>query len=448
MPTVTHHSRTKSTKKKSSSAPVSVPGFVHVRTLGGVDEYLFKKNGLRVLLKRETFAPVATVMVTYLVGSVNEHTGQTGLAHMLEHMMFKESANFRRKDKRDINELLDKKGARLNASTWVDRTNYYETVALPFLEDAIALEADRMRHAIFDAKELASEMTVVRNEYEITRNSPERILSTDMHAAAFQAHPYHHPTIGWLSDITSYTVEKLVDFYDTYYRPDNAVVSVVGDIDPATTLRFIKTYFGVHAKSKRPIPVVLSEEPVQEGERRVSIVRPGTYDILSFMWKKPPAMHPDIPALIVLASMLGGGHASVLFRALVDTGLASDVSVSAYPFRYESGFEIMVTLAPGVAHPTVETIVMQTIDVIKKGEITETDIVRAQNMLKTAYASEAGSTASFSDMLCEAIAGGDWSLAFTIPKRIATVTREDVLTVARTYISDATKTVGQYHGQS
>jgi len=446
MASCVHSSPSRTTSQKH--IPVSVPGFAYVRSLGGVDEYLFKKNGLRVLLKRDTFVPVATVMVTYEVGSVHEKSGETGVAHMLEHMMFKESANFRRKDRRDINELLDKKGARLNASTWLDRTNYFETIGVPFLEDAIALEADRMRNAIFDPKELVAEMTVVRNEYEIVRNSPERVLLTELYATAFQTHPYHHPTIGWLSDIKAYTVSKLQSFYDTYYRPDNAVVSVVGDIDPVAVLRLIKKHFGVYAKSATPVPSVTDEESEQTGERRVTVKRPGTYDLLGMFWKKPPAIHADMPALTVLATVLGGGETSMLTRALVDTGVASDIEVEAYPHHYASGFEIFVRLTPGTRSADVETAIKDIVARIKDGHVSEEDVARARRMLAVAYAAQEGSTASFSDMLCEAVAAGDWTLAFTMPKKIAKVSREDVIRVARMYLNDDTSIIGVYEGQA
>ena len=435
----------KTAKKKTSK---DIPGFEFIRSCGGITEYRLKKNGLRVLIKEDRFAPVATLMVTYLVGSVDEVTGITGIAHMLEHMMFKESKGFRRRDKKDINELLDKKGARLNASTWTDRTNYYETVAVAFLEDAIALEADRMRHAILDAKELASEMVVVRNEFEIGQNDPLRVLHMDIYATAFQAYPYHHDTIGWLSDINGYTVEKLQHFYDTYYYPNNAIVSVVGDIDMIKTLTLIKKYFGVHAASPHDIPRVTMEEPLQEGQRRTSLYRKGTVNMVGVSFKKPGALHKDIPALITLGNILADGNASLLHRALVDTGLASDISIDAHPFHNESVFVVYVTVAPDVAHETIEKTVFDIIERIKTEGVSQKEVDRAKNRFAASVAFERTGTASCSSGLCEAIAGGDWTLFIDIPKAVAKVTPGDIVRVAQTYLTERHSTIGYYHAEA
>ncbi|NTV44665.1 MAG: insulinase family protein [Candidatus Yonathbacteria bacterium] len=434
--------------KGVSLQTISVPGFDHVQSKGGIDEYVLKKNGLRVLLKEDHSVPVATLMVTYLVGSVDEVTGITGIAHMLEHMMFKESKHFQRKDKRDINELLDKKGARLNASTWRDRTNYHETVATEFLEDAIALEADRMRNALLKQQELDPEMVVVRNEFEIKHNDPLQILYADMAATAYQAHPYHHDTIGWLSDIKEYTAEKLQRFYDTYYYPNNAIVSVIGDIDVKKTLALIRTHFGMHAASPHIIPRVTMEEPEQEGQRRIVIRRPGTFNMFGMVVKKPAALHADIPALIVLAGILGDGNASLLHRALVDAGLASDVEVEAHPFRYPSSFGIYTSIVPGVAHETIEKVVVDVCEHIKTEGVSQKDVDRAKNRLAASAAFERTGTASISDGLCEAIATGDWTFYVDLPKRIAKVSVKDVTRVARTYLVEKQSTVGYYYGEA
>ncbi len=203
-------------------------GFSHVKSLGGIDEYRLDSNGLTVLLVPDHSAPVVTFEVTYQVGSRNEVTGTTGATHILEHMMFKGSDAFNDAKGNSIKQMLERVGGQFNASTSFDRTNYFATVGRESLESYIAIEADRMRHLWLHESDRQSEMTVVRNEYERGKNDPENVLLEEVMEAAYVALPYHHPTIGWKSDIEHVPIAKLREFYDTFYWPNNATLTVVG----------------------------------------------------------------------------------------------------------------------------------------------------------------------------------------------------------------------------
>ncbi|MEY2880896.1 MAG: hypothetical protein RLZZ15_3276 [Verrucomicrobiota bacterium] len=291
--------------RAADAPPVRVPGFKFVKTVGGISNYTLEANALEVLLLPDHSAPVITFMVTYRVGSRNEVTGTTGATHLLEHLMFKGSKNYNADLGTGFDKLLDRIGATNNATTWLDRTNYYEEIPSNQLELAIQLEADRMRDLLLRESDRAPEMTVVRNEFERGENEPAAALSKEITAAAFIAHPYHHPTIGWRSDIEKVTIEKLREFYDTFYWPDNATISVIGDFDPATALALLAKHYGRFTRSPKPIPQVYTEEPTQEGPRRVVVKRPGELGVVGLGFKVPGTTHADSAALTVLGDILG-----------------------------------------------------------------------------------------------------------------------------------------------
>ena len=216
-------------KEKTEVVPTVETAFEFVKTSGGIDEYRCTHNDLSILLMEDHSAPVATFMVTYHVGSRNEAIGHTGSTHLLEHMMFKGSKNFNKEKGNPIWTVLQDVGAQINATTWMDRTNYFELLPSEHLGRAIAIEADRMRNLFIKDEERQTEMTVVRNEFERGENDPFDTLDKNMWATAYQAHPYHHSTIGWRSDIEGVSTERLREFYETYYWPNNAKVTIIGD---------------------------------------------------------------------------------------------------------------------------------------------------------------------------------------------------------------------------
>ncbi|HEV7502640.1 MAG TPA: pitrilysin family protein, partial [Vicinamibacteria bacterium] len=208
--------------------------FEFVEERAGIREFRVRSNGLRVLLIQNRVAPVLTFAIVYHVGSRNEAVGHTGATHLLEHLMFKGTPEFQRAKGTAVASVLEALGARFNATTWFDRTNYYETIPSDQFEVALRIESSRMRRALLRDEDRVPEMTVVRNEFERGENSPFQVLYKHVFATAFREHPYHHPTIGWRSDIEKVPIEKLREFYDTFYWPDNATASIIGDFAPAT----------------------------------------------------------------------------------------------------------------------------------------------------------------------------------------------------------------------
>ncbi|HEY1435571.1 MAG TPA: pitrilysin family protein, partial [Thermoanaerobaculia bacterium] len=250
----------------------------------GFREFRSRANGLRVLLLQNRVAPVATFAIVYHVGSRNEAVGHTGATHLLEHLMFKGTPEFDRAKGTAVAAVLEALGARFNATTWFDRTNYYETVPSDALETAFAIEASRMRRALLRDEDRVPEMTVVRNEFERGENSPFQVLYKQTFATAFREHPYHHPTIGWRSDIEGMATERLREFYDTFYHPNNATAMLIGDFEEAHALASIERHFGAIASSPRPIPEVYTVEPPQEGERRFAVRRAGEAAWVGLSW--------------------------------------------------------------------------------------------------------------------------------------------------------------------
>src|SRR5258708_2511296 len=301
---------------RRAEGPAKVDGFTFVKSLDGISEYTLDSNGLDVLLVEDHSAPVFTLMVTYHVGSRNEVTGTTGATHLLEHLMFKGTEKFQRAKGNGSDQLLERSGALYNATTWLDRTNYYENLGNEHLDMAVEVESDRMRNLLLREDDRRPEMTVVRNEFERGENSPFQALIKEIFQAAYVAHPYHHSTIGWRSDIEKVSIEKLREFYNTFYWPDNATVSLIGDFAPENALAIIKKYYGVIPRAPHPIPQVYTEEPDQTGPRRVSVKRAAQLGVVAVGYKIPSVLDPDYPAIAVLSDILTSGKNSRLYRAL------------------------------------------------------------------------------------------------------------------------------------
>ena len=425
-------------------APATVPGFTFVKTVGPISEYRLESNGLQVLLMPEHSSPTLTFMVTYRVGSRNEVTGTTGATHLLEHLMFKGTPEFNRAKGTSVDQLLERIGGIYNATTWLDRTNYYANIGNENLDKYMAIEADRMRNLWLHEEDRKPEMTVVRNEFEIGENDPAQALEKEIYATAYLAHPYHHSTIGWRSDIEKVPIEKLQEFYNTFYWPDNATASVIGDFETAPALELVKKHYGAITKAPKPIPFVYTEEPEQTGPHRVTVKRAGELGVVAIAHKIPAALHKDQAALRVLNVILTVGKNSRDYRALTDKNLTTAVSGDVGFFHDPSLYFVYANLAPGSTHEQVEKIVLDELERVKKEGVTDGEIAAAvARMLAASSYARDGSFASASK-LNEFIAAGDWTLYVNGDDALKQVKAADVKRVANTYLLEDKRTTGWF----
>ena len=420
------------------------PAFDFVQESGGIKEYTMTSNGMRVLLKQDNTAPVATFMVTYEVGSRNEAIGYTGSTHLLEHLMFKGSEKFNTEKGNSVFQKLQSLGARMNATTWLDRTNYFAVLPSEHLETLIEIEADRMRNAYIKEEDRHSEMTVVRNEFERGQNSPSGVLDENIWATAYQAHPYHHSTIGWKADIENVSIERLREFYDTFYWPNNATAIAIGDFSEVGALEMIEKHFGKIKKSTKPIPEVYTTEPEQEGIRTVTLKRAGQQGIVGVAHKTPSATDPDAPAFMVLSSILSSGKNSRFYKNITDKGLTTSVYIWDSLFRDPGLFTVYANLSPDVDHKTVEEAIINEYEKIKKDGVSEEEVKKAQSQLIASMKFSQDGSYAVASGLNEAIASGDWTLYTTYGDKISAVTKEDIKKIVNKYFLEDLSTVGYF----
>lgn len=426
------------------ASPPTVEGFSYVKSLGGIDEYRLDANGLRVLLLPEHSAPVLTFMVTYHVGSRNEVTGTTGATHLLEHLMFKGTPKFNRAAGTGVDQLLERTGAQYNATTWLDRTNYYQTLGKEHLAMVAEMEADRMKNLWLKDEDRQPEMTVVRNEFERGENSPFQALIKEIFQAAFTAHPYHHSTIGHRSDIERVPIEKLRAFYETYYWPDNATVTIIGDFKSEEALGIVKKFYGPIPKAPHPIPEMYTEEPEQTGPRRVTIKRAGQLGVVAVGYKNPAALHEDWAALEIAANILTDGVNSRLYRALTDKGLTTNVAAYNGYFKDPSMCIFFGALAPGATHEQVEKIVVEEIEKLKQDGVTQAEVDAAVAKQLTDLAFNRDGSFAIAGQINEHIAVGDWENFVRIGDKYKAVTPDKVRSVAAKYLDLDQSTTGWF----
>jgi zinc protease len=418
--------------------------FTKIAEYEGITEYKLNSNDLKVLLMPRRAAPVAAFMVVYRVGSRNEAVGHTGATHLLEHMLFKGTPTYNRKAGTQIAATLQKVGAMFNADTWNDRTRYYEMLPSDQLELAVHLEADRMRNSFIADEDRQSEMTVVRNELERGENDPGRILDERVWAAAFREHPYHHPTIGWRSDVEGMSTERLREFYDVYYHPNNATAIVVGDFEEQAALNLIAGHFGPIPRSPKPIPPMYTTEPQQQGEIRFVLRRAGQLGLIEMGWHTPEATHPDNIALGVMDNVLSAGVTSRLYQALVETQLAVSAQTHAYEFVDPGLFTLTITLRPGMTHEEVEKNALAEIEKLKEELVTDRELQKAKNIILSQMIYLRDSPFGVVSAIAESEAVADWKHYADLPRKIEAVTAEDIQQVARTYFTDDNRTVGWF----
>ncbi|MEN8661271.1 MAG: pitrilysin family protein, partial [Lentimonas sp.] len=409
-----------------------------------VEEYRLTSNGLRILLLPKEGQPVATVMVTYEVGARNEVAGTTGATHILEHMMFKGTDRFNSAEGNDYSSLMERVGARSNATTSFDRTNYYATLPSDYVPLTIELEADRMRNLRIRQEDLDSEMTVVRNEYERGENNPVRTLFKEIYGTAYIAHPYQHPTIGWRSDIENTSPEKLRAFYDIYYWPENAVLTVIGGFDKIATIQSIIDHYGPIPNAPNPIPTIDTLEPEQLGPRRFIIERIGQVGVVMSAFKVPEGTHKDWPALVLLQQILGADKTGRLYRALDDSGKASATFAFGSQLRNPCLFIFGAYLTPEATHEDTEAIILEEIQKLITGGVGDDELARAKSVIKADTVYGRDGSYAIASQINNAIAMGDWSHYVTQPKAIQAVTAEQLQQVAAEYFISKNSTTGWF----
>ncbi len=422
--------------------PVAAPAAPErVTSVEGITEYRLA-NGLRVLLFPDQSKQTITVNMTYLVGSRHENYGETGMAHLLEHLVFKGTPRHT-----DIPNELSAHGARPNGTTSWDRTNYFETFSATEenLRWALDLEADRMVNSFIAKKDLDSEMTVVRNEFEMGENQPISVLFKRILSVAYDWHNYGNTTIGARSDIEGVPIDRLQAFYRTYYQPDNALLMVAGKFDEAATLTLVNEYFGPIPRPTRSLPALHTVEPTQDGEREVVLRRVGDLQWAGIAYHVPAGSHVDLAAIQILNEVLGNAPAGRMYKAVVEPGKAAGVFPAILPLHDPgmAGFFAQVRIGQ-----PLDPVVAQLIDIAEKPAakpITDAEVERARTQILTQIELQLNSSEQVGLALSDWSGMGDWRLMFIQRDRLRTVKTADVQRVWATYFKTSNRTTAYFY---
>lgn len=424
----------------SASAVAQPTGVQKITSVEGITEYHLD-NGLQVLLFPDASKPTATVNVTYLVGSRHEGAGETGMAHLLEHMVFKGSPHHG-----DIKKELADRGMRFNGSTGFDRTNYFETLQASDenLRWALSLEAERMTQSYIRKSDLDTEMTVVRNEFEMGENSPSTVLLKRMLGSAYEAHNYGRLPIGVRSDIEHVPIDRLQAFYRKYYQPDNAVLAVAGKFDEPKTLAMIAELFGPIPRPDRKLEQPYTEEPVQDGERSVVLRRVGDVQSVAVMYHVPSGSDPSYPALQVLMATLDETPSGRLYKALVDSRKASSVSGLDLESHDPGVLLFSAQVRKDASLDAARDAMLETVEGVIKEPPSKEEVDRARTRLLKQFELGMNDSQAVCLALSEAAATGDWRLIFLSRDRLKKVEPKDVVEVAKAYLKPSNRTLGMY----
>jgi zinc protease len=410
-----------------------------VATVEGVTEYRLA-NGARVLLFPEASRPTITVNITVLVGSRHEGYGESGMAHLLEHLVFKGTPTFP-----DVPKALRDHGANFNGTTNVDRTNYFETMPATDenLEFGIHIESDRLMNSFVRREDLMSEFTVVRNEFERGENSPVGILSQRVESAAFEWHNYGKSTIGNRSDIERVPIDNLQAFYKKFYQPDNVVLIVAGKFEEAKALALVQKYLGLYPKPTRKLDQTYTEEPAQDGERNVTLRRVGTVGAVNVVYHIPSCIHPDWAPLNLLGGIISQSPNGRLYQALVESKIATSAGARADNLHDPGLFSASASADPGKLEETKE-VMLKTIENLGSTPFTEDEVNKAKVRSKRNAEMLQSNSSSMAQALSSASALGDWRLLFIQRDRLDAVKAADVNRVAKTYFQKQNRTVGVF----
>ena len=432
----------------SMTLPVAVPVHSRVRA-----DYL--SNGLKVVVQEIHTAPLVSVWCWYRVGSCDEVPGRTGVSHWVEHMNFKGTTHIPREEMKGI---VERFGGMWNGYTWIDQTTYLETAGRAALDQMLFIEAERMDRGLYDPAECESERTVIISELQGGENDPDQLLDTEVTATAFRAHPYRHPTIGWLTDLQSMTRDDLYGHYRKFYIPNNATLVVVGDVDADDVLRRAARHFGDIPSGPEP-QRIRTTEPPQLGERRVLIERAGTTGYVKAVFHAPAATDEDFFPMLVLDAILTGAKGvnlwssfrgvppqrkARLYTALVERGLASMVSGAIMPTAQPFLYTLSLTAMEGVPLDAVEFAAFEEIERVRTDGVNLAELGRAKRQLRARLVFENDSVTNIAHQLgyFETIVGPDYLAS--LQRRIEAVTAEQVWDVARRRLGPMTRTVGWF----
>jgi zinc protease len=409
-------------------------------SIEGITEYTYP-NGLHVLLFPDPSKPKVTVNVTYLVGSRHEGYGETGMAHLLEHLMFIQT-----KTRTNIKQELTDHGAVMNGTTAWDRTNYFETVNATDenLRWALEMEADRMVNTRMEKAILDKEMTVVRNEFEMGENNPVGMMFQRALTTAYLWHNYGHLPIGNRSDIENVPIQKLAAFYQKYYQPDDVVLTIAGKFDDAKTLQWVAETLGRIPKPARTLEQTYTVEPTQDGERSVTLRRVGDTQAVAAMYHIPAASHPDMPALEVLTGVLGDVPSGRLYKSLVDNKKAVQAAMQTLELHDPGVLVSFAMLRQEQSLEDARQALLKTVEELVKEPPTKEEVERVKTRLLKQIDLAMTNSQSIALALSEVISAGDWRLLFYGRDELKKVTPEDVLRVAKLYLQPSNRTLAEF----
>jgi predicted Zn-dependent peptidase len=398
------------------------------------------ENGLTVLTLEDHTLPVASFYVFFKVGSRNEKAGLTGISHFFEHMMFNGAAKYGPKE---FDQVLESNGGYSNAWTSTDMTVYYEDFPSDKIEIIMDLESDRMANLALAQDLIDSEREVVKEERRLVVDNylPGR-MEEALFAAAFTAHPYHWSVIGWMSDINNIAREDMIEYFETYYAPNNAIVVIVGDIDTDRTMGLMRDYFSPIDAGPEP-RIAISTEPEQVGERRVEVVKPAQNEQFMTGYHVPALGAPDALVLDVVQTILSHGESSKLYKRLVyEEQIALDVGID-YAWRMDPGlFYFHVEMKPGVAASKGEDLLYDTVEEMKREPVSDHDLQKAKNILEADFLrslktnnGRARRIGYFETML------GDYTAMFGVRDSFKAVTADDVMAAMNKYFDPKNRTV-------
>src|ERR1017187_4639614 len=417
------------------------PGVQKVTSVEGVTEYAFP-NGLHVLLFPDNSKPKITVNVVYLVGSRNEGYGETGMAHLLEHMTFKSSTSGRELFK----DLTDRAAGNFNGETSFDQTMYFETFGASDanLRWALDLETDRMAHMTMLKKDLDTEMTVVRNEMESGENSPLNVLEERVMASAYNFHNYGKTVIGDRTDVERVPIANLATFYKKYYQPDDADLIIAGQFDESKGLAMVSQTLGALPRPQRVLTQPYTVEPTQEGERFVTLRRIGDIQGIMAVYHIPAALHSDMAPLEVMAQVLGAAQTGRLYKALVDTKKAIGVNMSAHAMHDPGVVLAFVQLKPDQSIDEAQQVLLKTVEGLASDPPTQEEVDRARTRILKNIDLAMTNSQTVAMMLGQDEGDGDWRTIYLMRDEVGKVTPADVTRVAEAYLKSSNRTLGEF----